>query len=82
MLTARKLVSVCAGRAFLAGVWPQWIIARDEIFLSAASSSFREACLLALRQVGLPDVADEILMDEVEVERRSGKILACVDEIS
>jgi hypothetical protein len=83
MLTARKVVTYCAGLAFAAGRWPQWLAARDRIFLSVPSPSFRESCLLALREVGLSMAADEVLALESGNERAAGsKIVASVDDFA
>ena len=85
MFTARNLVSACAGVALLADRWPQWLVARDRIFLSASASSFRAACLQALRapEVGLGFAADELLAIEAgnEITRGDG-VRAIVDELA
>jgi hypothetical protein len=83
MLTARKLVSACAGVALLAGRWPEWLVARDRIFCTVPAPSFRAACLEALREVGLAFAADELLAIEAGNERARGDgILACVDDLA
>lgn len=85
MFTARKLVSACAGVALLADRWPQWLVARDRIFLTAPSPSFREACLQALRvpEVDLAFAADELLAIEASIEKACGDgIFARVDELA
>jgi hypothetical protein len=85
MFTARKLVSACAGVALLADRWPQWLVARDRIFLTAPSPSFREACLQALRDpsVGLGFAADELLAIEADGEvARGDGVRAIVDELA
>lgn len=83
MFTARKVVTYCAGLAFAAGRWDLWLAARDRIFLTAPSPSFRESCLLALREVGLSHAADEVLAIESGNERAAGaKIVASVDDFT
>ena len=82
MLTARKLVSACATAAFAAGRWREWVTARDGLFLGSRTTSFRSACLGALREIGLGDVATELLSDEAETERVQGDgVRACVDDL-
>lgn len=81
MFTAKKLVTYCAGLAYAAGCWPEWIAARDRIFLTAPSPSFREACLSALREVGIPQAAEELLSLEADNERARAGNLAHVDDL-
>ena len=85
MFTARKLVSACSGVALLADRWPQWLVARNRLFLTTPSPSFREACLQALREpdVGLGFAADELLAIEADSEiARGDGVCAIVDELS
>lgn len=83
MFTARKMVSACAGVALLADRWPEWLVVRDRIFLTAPSPSFREACLRALCEIGLAEAAGELRAIETDNEvARSAGFLAVVDELA
>lgn len=83
MFTARKMVSTCAGVALLADRWPEWLAARDRLFLAAPSPSFRTACVQALREVGLFDAAMELLAIEADNELARGDgFFAVVDELT
>ncbi len=80
MLTARKLVRHCAVAALGVGLLQEWIAIRDGLFLGSRATSFRAACLEALREIGLVDTAARLLMDEAENERNRGEgVLAFVD---